>query len=198
EKLQEERDDAVFELQRATHRIAALEEERNDYAERAEAASSEARDMARHNKVLAIESLELREQLHELEAELVASRTNSNIANRGNSMFAEARAANAETLMGYANDDIETLKIQLAMFREREQKKDAEKVSSLINGGSGDIEAECPIIPPPKLTATPIEKQAQTPAGRQSSREEPFTPFATSKTPVCATGEPSFYQDEHR
>ncbi|KAK6031501.1 hypothetical protein OSTOST_02345, partial [Ostertagia ostertagi] len=82
ERLQEERDDAVFELQRAAHRIAALEEERNDYAERAEAASSEARDMARHNK-------ELREQLHDLEAELVASRTNTNVANRGNSMFAE-------------------------------------------------------------------------------------------------------------
>ncbi|KAK6034195.1 hypothetical protein COOONC_28302 [Cooperia oncophora] len=324
ERLQEEKDDAVFELQKAMHRIAALETERNDYAERAEAASLEARDMARHNK-------ELREQLHELEAELVVSRTNAKVANRGNSMFAEfaeervrleadlkllyckyntlrkencqlaneldearllalrrgrgegsqkcrcqqlsaelvelrgrvqtlderlasargdlidraiktngidallrssfkslklemeslrqerdklrverdkifdenaslaARAANAETLMGYANDDIETLKLQLAMFREREQKKDAERVSNLINGESGEDDKEiCPVILPPKAPQ-PLGEQAKTPARQKVPCEEPtklYTPFASMKTPLGATGEPSFHQDE--
>ncbi|KAK5978859.1 hypothetical protein GCK32_007097 [Trichostrongylus colubriformis] len=324
ERLQEEKDDAIFELQRATHRIAALETERDDCTERAEAASLEARDMARHNK-------ELREKLHELEAELMASRANASIANRGNSMFAEfaeervrleadlkllyckysalrkensqlaneldearllalrrgrkeeshkcrceqvipellelrarlrladdrlasarrdlmdaatrtagidpllkssykslklemeslrqerdklrderdklfdenaslaARAANAETLMGYANDDVETLKIQLAMFRERQQKQDAERVSNSVNGGSGDMEANvCSVIPPSLSAPLSIKEQAQTP-GQQSCCEKTlksYTPSASIRTPLGATLGPRFQKDE--
>ncbi|XGW04336.1 hypothetical protein V3C99_015473 [Haemonchus contortus] len=315
ERIQEERDDAVFELQRATHRIAALEAEKNDYADRAEAASTEARDMARHNK-------DLREQLHELEAEVAASRTNTGIASRGNSMFAEfaeerlkleddlkelyhkynalrkensqlaneldearllalrrgrreethrcrcqqlsaelvelrgrvrtlddrlaiarndlidksikssgidvllkssyksvklemeslrlernqlrderddlfdknasliARAANAETLLEYANDEIETLKIQMAMLRERSQKNSSERV----RGEDGDTGAEMfPINPPVKLTPSTAGQQAQTPAERQARSTEslssrvPAAPYKTLLNAPCGT-----------
>lgn len=284
DRLQEEKDDAIFELQRATHRMAALETERDDYAERAEAACAEAREMARHLK-------ELREQLHVLEAELAASRSNVGVANRGNSMFAEfaeervrlendlktlfskyeavrkenyqlsneldearllalrrgrsegtqrcrcqqisgelvdlrgrvrtlddrlakarndlidmarttrgidpvlksyyrslkmememlrqeraklrderdkfldenasltARVVNAEKMVEYANDDVEALKLQLSMLREREQRKDAEKVSNLIAGeGGDDVPCILPSLFTSKTTPLPVRK----------------------------------------
>ncbi|ETN84349.1 hypothetical protein NECAME_06911 [Necator americanus] len=81
-RVQEERDDALFELEKAKYRINALEQERDDLGDRADAANAEIRDMTRHLK-------ELREQLHGMEAELAASRNSVSIANRGNSMFAE-------------------------------------------------------------------------------------------------------------
>ncbi|KAL6740860.1 hypothetical protein Aduo_014171 [Ancylostoma duodenale] len=308
-RLQEERDDVIFELQRANNRINALESERDDLIERAEAANAEAREMARHLK-------EHREQLHEMEAELAASRSNVNIANRGNSMFAEfaeervrleadmkalfskyeavrkqnyqlsneldearllalrrtrreaagrcrcqelspelvqlrgrvqtledrlsqarnelidmarvtkgidprlksfyrslklemeslreerdkfreerdklvderadlsARLANAEKLVDYANDDVESLKLQLAVMKEREQKKDAARVSELINGKSHEEENHLStILRAVQSTPTSCSKPAmQTPVIApcvrevQSARIAPNTP----------------------
>ncbi|WKY09147.1 hypothetical protein Q1695_001925 [Nippostrongylus brasiliensis] len=283
-RIQEERDDAVFELQRATIRISALEAERNDLEERAEAAATEARDLGRHLK-------ELREQMHIMESELAASRNAVGVAQRGNSMFAEfaeerlkleadlktlfakyetvrkenymlvneldearllalrrrrtegtqrcrcqevsselvelrgrvrtlddrlasarndlitiarkngsdpqlkayyrclkfemeslrhernklrderdrlvdenaclsARAVNAEKLVEYANDDLETLKLQLAMLKEREQQQDADKVAELINGngGEGDTKPTVPALFAPKSTPQPVTR----------------------------------------
>ncbi|VDL79353.1 unnamed protein product [Nippostrongylus brasiliensis] len=283
-RIQEERDDAVFELQRATIRISALEAERNDLEERAEAAATEARDLGRHLK-------ELREQMHIMESELAASRNAVGVAQRGNSMFAEfaeerlkleadlktlfakyetvrkenymlvneldearllalrrrrtegtqrcrcqevsselvelrgrvrtlddrlaaarndlitiarkngsdpqlkayyrclkfemeslrhernklrderdrlvdenaclsARAVNAEKLVEYANDDLETLKLQLAMLKEREQQQDADKVAELINGngGEGDTKPTVSALFAPKSTPQPVTR----------------------------------------
>ncbi|CAJ0610345.1 unnamed protein product [Cylicocyclus nassatus] len=157
-RMQKEKDDALFELQEAKKRILELESEREDLIEREEAANAEARDMARHLK-------ETREQMQELETELATFRTNINIVNRGNSMFVEVcsalrnesdkyradrdklieekadlavRVAKAEKSVADAQEDIETLKLQLAMMKEREQKKDAAKVSEMINKASSD------------------------------------------------------------
>ncbi|EYC06926.1 hypothetical protein Y032_0073g777 [Ancylostoma ceylanicum] len=309
-RLQEERDDAIFELQRANYRVSALESERDDLIERAEAANAEAREMARHLK-------EQREQLHEMEAELAASRNNVSIANRGNSMFAEfaeervrleadmkalfskyeavrkqnyqlsneldearllalrrtrseatgrcrcqelspelvqlrgrvqtlearlsqaknelidmarvtkgidprlksfyrslklemeslreerdkfrderdklvdekaglsARLANAEKLVEYANDDVEGLKLQLAMMKERDEKKDAAKVSDLINGKSNEEEHRLSsILHPVQSTPATCEKPVvQTPMTFPCLREA-HSPRIAPNTPA--------------
>ncbi|KJH50442.1 hypothetical protein DICVIV_03372 [Dictyocaulus viviparus] len=266
--LQEEMHEALYELEKAKNQITALVLERDDCAERADAAANEAQEMARHLK-------EMREQLHQMEMELTMSRTNISIANKGNSMFAEfvderikleadlkllyskyqivrkenyqlsneldearllalrrnrreepvrcrcqqmsaevvklrgrvqrveselanakknlidmalskngvdpllksfyrslkiemeslrqerndlrderdklvdenaslgARVSNAEKMVEYANDEVEYLKLQLSMAKEKEQKQNAEKISSLIDGENGEDGREC-------------------------------------------------------
>ncbi|VDM63930.1 unnamed protein product [Angiostrongylus costaricensis] len=81
-RLQEERDIAMFELQSAKYQISALEFERNDNAERADALAVEAQELRKQLK-------ELREQLHQIESERMESVINIGISKRGNSMFAE-------------------------------------------------------------------------------------------------------------
>uniref|UniRef100_A0A0K0DHC5 Uncharacterized protein n=1 Tax=Angiostrongylus cantonensis TaxID=6313 RepID=A0A0K0DHC5_ANGCA len=81
-RLQEERDIAMFELQSAKYQISALELERNDNAERADAFAVEAQELRKQLK-------ELREQLHQIESERMESVVNIGISKRGNSMFAE-------------------------------------------------------------------------------------------------------------
>uniref|UniRef100_A0A1I7WYW5 HOOK domain-containing protein n=1 Tax=Heterorhabditis bacteriophora TaxID=37862 RepID=A0A1I7WYW5_HETBA len=49
-RLQDERDEAVFECQRVTYRLRAVEVERDENAERADAAIDEARELGRHLK----------------------------------------------------------------------------------------------------------------------------------------------------
>ncbi|VDK49544.1 unnamed protein product, partial [Cylicostephanus goldi] len=310
-RLQEEKDDVLFELQEAKKRILELESERDDLMERAEAANAEARDMARHLK-------EIREQMHELETELATSRTNLNIANRGNSMFAEfaeerlkleadmkalfakyeavrkqnydlsneldearllalrrtrsegtgrcrchelapelrqlrgrvqtlddrlfrarnelldigrttkgiepklrsfytslkiemgalrnerdkyradrdklieekadlaVRVANAEKSVADAQEDIETLKLQLAMMKEREQKKDAAKVSEMMNKGSGDQEQRLlSILNPNQFTPA---------ASKRPTTQTPSVIQCVLETPQCSALPRSSFQ----
>lgn len=69
-----------------------MERERDDYAKRAEAAYAEGYEMYSELK-------ELREQLHILEAELAASRSNVSMANQGTrDEFAEERVRLANDL----------------------------------------------------------------------------------------------------
>ncbi|RCN50706.1 hypothetical protein ANCCAN_03319 [Ancylostoma caninum] len=95
-----------------------------------------------------------------------------------------ARLANAEKLVDYANDDVESLKLQLAMMKEREQKKDAARVSELINGnGHAEENHLSTILRAVQSTPTSSSKSAvQTPMivpcvrEVQSARIAPNTP----------------------